>query len=722
MQVVKRDGSLEDVSFDKILRRIQAQCEGLNMKFVEPVEVAKKVVESLYDKVTTVELDKHAAETAATMTVYHPDYALLAGRIAMTSLHKETVDCFFETAEKLYNNVDSASNQHAPLISDELMNLAILHRETINAQINFSQDFTYDFFAVRTLEKSYLLNVHGKTVERPQHLLMRVALGIHGGDLENAFRTYRHLSAKDFTHATPTLFNAGTQWPQLSSCFLLGVQDDSIDGIFNTYHRTAAISKWAGGIGLWWHNVRAKGSPISTTNGESNGIIPWLKILNETARSVNQGGKRKGAFAVYLEPWHADIMDFLRIREVQRKEELRCIDLFPAVYSCDLFMEKALNDEDWYLFCPKRAPKLFEVWGDEFNQLYQQYVDQGLYTEVVKARDIINLIAKMEIETGYPYVVYKDAINRKSNQQNIGTIRSSNLCCEIAEFSGYNPVTRKEEIAVCNLASISLPNCLVNGIFDFQKLGELTEILVDNLNIVIDINYYPLPEMAESNFRNRPIGLGIQGLADLFALLKLSFDSAEAKKLNRDIAETIYYHAVKRSIDLAERDGMYTTFIGSPAFHGKLQFDLWEVDPGDRYDWKALKERMAVHGLRNSLLVAPMPTACVISSTKIRTTSGVKSYQEIMSEMGIDWESIEKTTDQQVIPFPEPLMLETRIGVESSPHIVYNGHQPTLKIEMEDGSIFECTHNHKFFVIRENERGWVEASQLRVTDEILTID
>lgn len=612
MEVVKRDGTRQAVEFDKILKRIQSHCTDLDPKFVEPVEIAKKVIEGLYDGVSTLELDQHAAETAATMSIYHSDYAILAGRLAISNLHKQTSSDFYETAEKLYNYISPINNEHSPLISDELYDLSLRYRDEINQKLDYSQDLTYDYFAFKTLEKSYLIRINGTIVERPQHMLMRVALGIHGKDLAAAFETYDLLKDKRFTHATPTLFNAGTNNPQLSSCFLLGMQDDSLEGIFNTITRTANISKWAGGVGLWLHNIRAKGSYIRGTNGKSDGIIPMLKVLNEVARYVNQGGKRKGAFSVYLEPWHADIFDFIRMRQEHLAEEFRCLDLFPAIWMPDLFMEKVKNDEDWALFCPNEAPNLYEVWGDEFESLYNQYVSENRQRRMVKARELWDAILTSQIETGYPYILFKDAANRKSNQQHLGTIKSSNLCTEIMEFSGFNKFG-EEEVAVCNLASIALNSFVKKQedgtpYFDYVELMHVTRVTTRNLNKIIDINFYPLPEMARSNQKHRPIGIGIQGLADTFVLMRYPFESIEARKLNKKIAETMYFAALDASCRLAEEEGPYVSYYGSPASQGNLQFDLWGVTP-KMWDWNELKGRISKYGLRNSLLMAPMPTA-----------------------------------------------------------------------------------------------------------------
>lgn len=604
MQVIKRSGQREEVSFDKITARLRKMSYGLDTGFVNIIEVSKKVIMGLYDGVTTVELDNLAAETAATMATIHPDYALLAARIAVSNLHKETDKSFSKTMEALYHYIDPKTGDRAGLISDETQKTIQKHRTKLDSAIIYDRDFEFDYFGFKTLERSYLMRMNGKVVERPQHLFMRVAVGIHGEDIEAAVETYNLMSERWFIHATPTLFNAGSPKPQMSSCFLLSMTEDSIGGIFETLSRCALISQSAGGIGLSIHNIRATGSYIKGTGGTSNGIIPMLRVFNDAARYVDQGGgKRKGAFAVYLEPWHADIFEFLELKKNHGKEEMRARDLFYALWISDLFMERVKTDADWSLFDPNEAPGLFDVYGSKFEALYHQYEKEGRARKTVKARDLWNAILESQIETGTPYILYKDAANAKSNQQNLGTIRSSNLCTEIIEY------TSPDEVAVCNLASLALPKFVSNGIFDFEKLADITRVATRNLNKVIDVNYYPIPQARTSNMRHRPIGLGVQGLADAFILMGMAFDSDEAKQLNRDIFETIYYAAVSESASLAEKLGAYESFAGSPISKGMFQFDLWGVQPSNRWDWDSLRERVKKTGLRNSLLVAPMPTA-----------------------------------------------------------------------------------------------------------------
>lgn len=603
MYVIKRDGRRESVKFDKITARIEKLCYGFNL--VDPIDVAKKVIEGLYDGVTTSELDNLAAETAASLTTKHPDYALLASRIAVSNLHKNTVKSFSETMRKLYEYVDEKTGKNSSLIAEDVWQVIKDNAEVLDSTIIYDRDFGFDYFGFKTLEKSYLLKVEGKIVERPQHLFMRVSVGIHKEDIDSVIKTYNLMSERWFTHATPTLFNAGTPKPQMSSCFLLTMQDDSIDGIYDTLKQTAKISQSAGGIGLSIHNVRATGSYISGTNGTSNGIIPMLKVFNDTARYVDQGGgKRKGAFAIYLEPWHADVFDFLDLRKNHGKEEMRARDLFYALWVSDLFMQRVEANEDWSLFCPHEAPGLADCWGKEFEALYTRYEAEGRARKTVKAQELWFAILDAQVETGTPYLLYKDAANGKSNQQNLGTIKSSNLCTEIIEY------TSKDEVAVCNLASLALPRYIQNGIFDHQKLYEVTYQVTLNLNKIIDHNYYPVKEAEYSNFRHRPIGLGVQGLADAFIQLRMPFESEEAKQLNKEIFETIYFAAMTASKDLAIKDGAYETFKGSPLSKGQFQFDMWGVTPDSgRWDWENLRLDVMNHGVRNSLLVAPMPTA-----------------------------------------------------------------------------------------------------------------
>ncbi|HEV2482195.1 MAG TPA: ribonucleoside-diphosphate reductase subunit alpha [Puia sp.] len=604
MFVIKRNGKHESVKFDKITARIEKLCYGLDRRFVNSIDVAKKVIEGLYDGVTTTELDNLAAETAASLTVKHPDYALLASRIAVSNLHKNTTKCFSATMKLLYECTDSKTGKSVPLLSDEVWQIISDNAELLDSTIIYDRDYGFDYFGFKTLEKSYLLKVDGKVAERPQHMYMRVAIGIHLGDIENAIKTYHLMSERWFTHATPTLFNAGTPKPQMSSCFLLTMREDSIDGIYDTLKQTAKISQSAGGIGLSISNIRATGSYIGGTNGTSNGIIPMLRVFNDTARYVDQGGgKRKGAFAVYLEPWHADVFEFLDLRKNHGKDEMRARDLFYALWIPDLFMKRVEAGGDWSLFCPHEAPGLHETWGDEFEALYAQYEREGRARRTVKAQDLWFAILDAQIETGNPYLLYKDSANRKSNQQNLGTIKSSNLCTEIIEY------TSADEIAVCNLASLALPRFVTNGVFDHQKLYEITYEVTKNLNKIIDNNFYPVEEARNSNLRHRPIGLGVQGLADAFILLRLPFESDKAKQLNKEIFETIYFAAMTASKDLARIEGPYASFAGSPASSGQFQFDLWGVEPTLRWDWYRLKDEVVKFGVRNSLLVAPMPTA-----------------------------------------------------------------------------------------------------------------
>ncbi len=606
MNVVKRDGRREPVMFDKITDRIRFLCYELN-ELVDPVKVAMRVIEGLYDGVSTSELDNLAAETAASMTITHPDYAQLAARIAVSNLHKNTTKSFSETMTEMYHYVNPRTGKKAPLLSEEVYNVIMENAEKLDSTIIYNRDFNYDYFGFKTLERSYLLKINGQIVERPQHMLMRVSIGIHLNDIESAIETYELMSKKFFTHATPTLFNAGTPKPQMSSCFLLTMKDDSIDGIYDTLKQTAKISQSAGGIGLAIHNVRATGSYIRGTNGTSNGIVPMLRVFNDTARYVDQGGgKRKGSFAIYIEPWHADIFDFLDLKKNHGKEEMRARDLFFAMWMCDLFMKRVEEDSTWTLMCPNECPGLDNVYGDEFEALYISYEQAGKGRKTIKARELWEKILESQIETGTPYMLYKDAANRKSNQKNLGTIRSSNLCTEILEY------TSPDEVAVCNLASISLPMFVEDGKFNHQFLFDVTKRITRNLNRVIDRNYYPVIEAENSNMRHRPIGLGVQGLADAFILLRLPFTSDEAKKLNEEIFETIYFAAVTASMELAKEEGPYSTFEGSPISKGEFQYNLWNIKDEDlsgRWDWKALRTEVMANGVRNSLLLAPMPTA-----------------------------------------------------------------------------------------------------------------
>lgn len=605
MFVIKRDGRKESVKFDKITARINKLCYGLNPDFVDPVAVSQRVIQGVRDGVHTTELDNLAAETAATLTVRHPDYALLASRIAVSNLHKNTEKSFSKTMELLYNYVDPKSGEKAGMIAQDVYEIIQKNAELLDSTIIYDRDYNFDYFGFKTLEKSYLLKIDGKTAERPQHMYMRVSIGIHKNDIQSAIETYNLLSEGWFTHATPTLFNAGTPKPQMSSCFLLTMKDDSIEGIYDTLKQCAKISQSAGGIGLSIHNIRAKGSYIKGTNGTSNGIVPMLRVFNDTARYVDQGGgKRKGSFAIYLEPWHDDIFEFLDLRKNHGKEELRARDLFLALWICDLFMKRVEADQMWTLFCPNEAPGLSDVYGAEFEALYIKYEQEGRGRRSIKARDLWAAILDAQIETGTPYILYKDAANEKSNQKNLGTIKSSNLCTEIMEY------TSAEEVAVCNLASIALPKFVTDEKkFDFESLFKVTYVATKNLNKIIDHNYYPVPEARYSNMRNRPIGLGVQGLADTFVKLRFPFDSPEAKALNKDIFETIYFAALTASKDLAKEFGPYETYPGSPISKGIFQFDMWNVKPSNRWEWDVLREEVMKYGVRNSLLVAPMPTA-----------------------------------------------------------------------------------------------------------------
>lgn len=624
MYVTKRNGEREPVKFDKVVLRIKKQTYDLNTDYVDPINVSKKVIAGIYDGVTTEQLDKLAAETAASMIPIHPDYSYLASRIAITSLYKHVPKEFTIVAKNLHEYINPQTGEKAGMISDNTYKIIQKYGKELNAMIVHDRDFEFDFFGFKTLEKSYLLKIDGKVAETPQHLYMRVAVGIWGENLEMVQKTYEMMSQGLFTHATPTLFNAGTTRPQLSSCFLLDIDDDSIPGIYKTLSDCALISQSAGGIGINIHKIRSKGSYIKGTNGTSNGIIPMLRVFNETARYVDQGGgKRKGSIAVYLEPWHADIFEFLDLRKNHGKEELRARDLFLALWTPDLFMKRVNEDGDWTLFSPNEVPGLIDAYDDgdqlNFTNLYEKYENEGKGLKKIKARLLWEKILDSQIETGTPYMLYKDAANRKSNQKNLGTIKSSNLCTEILEY------TDKNETAVCNLASIALPKMveIPTGkvrsrnkrfrTFDFEKLYDVTYQTTVNLNRVIDINYYPTPETKFSNFNHRPIGIGVQGLADTFAMLGFSFESEDAKRLNKEIFETIYFAALTASKDLAIKDGSYSSFAGSPASKGTLQFDMWNIDEEEdlsgRWNWNELKESIVKNGLRNSLLLAPMPTA-----------------------------------------------------------------------------------------------------------------
>jgi len=609
MLVIKRDGKKEPVAFDKITARIKKLCYGFNPEHVDPVVVAQKVVTGVFDGVSTAQLDDLASETAAFLTTQHPDYGKLAARIAVSNMHKQTSKSFSETMYKLHGYINPKTKESGPLISDELKEIISDHEDRLTAAIVYGRDFEYDYFGFKTLEKSYLLKMGSEVVERPQQMLMRVALGIHLRDIDAAIETYNLMSEKWFTHASPTMFNAGTKTPQMSSCFLLTMQDDSIEGIYSTLKRCAQISKAAGGVGLSVSNIRAGGSYIRGTNGTSNGLLPMLRVYNNTARFVNQGGgKRQGSFAMYLEPWHADVFAFLDLKKNHGKEESRARDLFYALWIPDLFMKRVEQGGQWSLMCPNECPGLVDSWGDDFERMYEGYEKAGKARRSVKAQELWFAILDAQIETGTPYMLYKDACNRKSNQQNLGTIRGSNLCTEIIEY------TSPDEIAVCNLASIALPRFVQQvgtpqAVFNHEKLYDITYICTRNLNRVIDNNYYPVDAARNSNMRHRPIGLGVQGLADAFVLLRLPFDCEEARTLNKEIFETIYFAALTASCDLAAAEGHYESYPGCPVSKGVLQQDMWGVTPSPRWDWTALRAKIGQHGVRNSLLLAPMPTA-----------------------------------------------------------------------------------------------------------------
>ncbi|AJR42933.1 Rnr3p [Saccharomyces cerevisiae YJM1083] len=619
MYVIKRDGRKEPVQFDKIISRITRLSYGLDPNRIDAVKVTQRIISGVYSGVTTVELDNLAAETCAYMTTVHPDYATLAARIAISNLHKQTTKQFSKVIEDLHDWINPATGKHAPMISDEIYNIVMENKDTLNSAIVYDRDFQYTYFGFKTLERSYLLRLNGEVAERPQHLVMRVALGIHGSDIESVLKTYNLMSLRYFTHASPTLFNAGTPHPQMSSCFLIAMKDDSIEGIYDTLKECAMISKTAGGVGLHINNIRSTGSYIAGTNGTSNGLIPMIRVFNNTARYVDQGGnKRPGAFALFLEPWHADIFDFVDIRKTHGKEEIRARDLFPALWIPDLFMKRVQEDGPWTLFSPSAAPGLDDVWGDEFEELYTRYEREGR-GKTIKAQKLWYAILQAQTETGTPFMVYKDACNRKTNQQNLGTIKSSNLCCEIVEYSS------PDETAVCNLASIALPAFVEvsedgkTASYNFERLHEIAKVITHNLNRVIDRNYYPVPEARNSNMKHRPIALGVQGLADTYMMLRLPFESEEAQTLNKQIFETIYHATLEASCELAQKEGKYSTFEGSPASKGILQFDMWNAKPFGMWDWETLRKDIVKHGLRNSLTMAPMPTA---------STSQILGYNE----------------------------------------------------------------------------------------------
>ncbi|KAK5782364.1 ribonucleotide-diphosphate reductase subunit RNR1 PWA37_005368 [Arxiozyma heterogenica] len=619
MYVIKRDGRKEPVKFDKITSRITRLCYGLDTKHIDAVKVTQRIISGIYEGVTTAELDNLAAETAAYMTTIHPDYGTLAARLAVSNLHKQTTKQFSQVVSDLYHYINPATGKRAPMISDDVYDIVMRHKDEINSAIVYDRDYQYNYFGFKTLERSYLLRLNGKVAERPQHLIMRVALGIHGEDIEAALETYNLMSLRYFTHASPTLFNAGTPKSQMSSCFLVAMKDDSIEGIYDTLKECALISKTAGGIGLHISNIRSTGSYIAGTNGTSNGLIPMVRVFNNTARYVDQGGnKRPGAFALYLEPWHADIFDFIDIRKNHGKEEIRARDLFPALWIPDLFMKRVEENGPWTLFSPSAAPGLEDVYGEEFEKLYERYEREGR-GKTIKAQKLWYSILEAQTETGTPFVVYKDSCNRKSNQKNLGTIKSSNLCCEIVEYSDPN------ETAVCNLASIALPAFIETSedgktsTYNFQKLHDIAKVVTRNLNKVIDRNYYPVPEARRSNMRHRPIALGVQGLADTFMLLRLPFDSDAAKELNKQIFETLYHASLEASCELAQKEGPYETFSTSPIAQGILQMDMWGAKPYGMWDWDTLRKDIKKHGVRNSLTMAPMPTA---------STSQILGYNE----------------------------------------------------------------------------------------------
>ena len=609
MFVVKRGGKKEPVHFDKITKRIEKLCYGLDENFIEPVLIAQKVVQGVYPGVTTSELDELAAETAAYMSTQHPDFSILAARISMSNLHKSTSASFMDTVDMLKNYVHPKTGLNAPLIADDCYEIIKKNKERLESVIDYARDFSFDYFGFKTLERAYLLKINGEIVERPQHMIMRVSIGIHKEDIESAIRTYDLMSKMMFTHATPTLFNAGTPRPQLASCFLVTMKDDSIDGIYDTLKSCACISKYAGGIGLSVHNIRSTGSYIRGTNGSSNGIVPMLRVFNDTARYVDQGGgKRKGSFAIYLEPWHSDVFEFLDLKKNHGDENARARDLFYAMWIPDLFMKRVQADKQWTLFCPNVARGLHDTWGEEFETLYEKYESEGKGFRTVRAQELWFKIIESQVETGTPYMLYKDACNRKSNQQNLGTIKSSNLSTEIIEN------TAPDENAVCNLASICLPKMVDQSnedkpVYNFQMLFDIVKQVTINLNRVIDVNYYPVKEAEYSNLRHRPIGLGVQGLADAFIMMRMPFESEAALQLNKDIFETIYFAALTASCEEAKRFGPYKTYEGSPVSKGILQPDMWGVTPSDRWDWAELRANIKQYGVRNSLLVAPMPTA-----------------------------------------------------------------------------------------------------------------
>jgi len=605
MRVKKRNGSFEIIAFDKILNRVKNLGKAANITSINYASLVIKVIDQLYDGIPTTKIDELTAEQCAALSTQHPDYITLASYIATSNNHKNTDASFYKVMTKLYKNKDSHKCS-CPLISEKTMSVITKHKEELENMVVHQRDFLTEYFGYKTLEYSYLLKINGQVVERPQYMWLRVSIGIHGDNIDKIKETYDFMSQKYFTHATPTLFNSGTLRPQLSSCYLIAMENDSLGGIFNTLTDCAHISKWAGGIGLHIHNIRARGSLIRGTNGASTGIVPMLRVFNSTARYVDQGGRRNGSFAIYLEPWHADIRDFLELKKNHGDEEIKARDLFYALWVPDLFMKKIKENEDWCLFCPDECPGLSDVYGDAFENLYHKYESEGREKCKLKARDLWFKILDSQMETGTPYLLYKDACNKKSNQQNVGTIKSSNLCCEIIQYSD------DKETAVCNLASIALNRFVKekDKTFDFELLHSVTKSVTYNLNQVIDVNYYPTEKTRTSNMRHRPIGIGVQGLADTFMMMDFAFNSSQAKQLNTHIFETIYHAALETSVELSKKHGPYDSFQGSPASKGILQFDMWNVDPGNsRYDWTEMKKSIVTHGIRNSLLIAPMPTA-----------------------------------------------------------------------------------------------------------------
>ena len=612
MLVTKRNGNTEIISFNKILTRIKKIGNEVNIK-INYTNLAMKVIDQLFNCITTTQIDNLTCEQCASMSSIRPEYNILASRIAISNHHKNTSSDFFKVVHELFHQYDSFNNHH-PIVTKQVYDIAYKYNTQFNDAIDYDRDYLIDYFGFKTLERAYLMKANGVILERPQHMWLRVSIGIHGDDLPAILESYNLLSQKYFTHGTPTLFNAGTNRPQLSSCFLIGMSDDSIKGIYDTLTDCALISKWAGGIGLHIHNVRASGSHIRGTNGTSNGIVPMLRVFNNTAKYVDQGGgKRNGSFAIYLEPWHADIELFLQMRKNHGDEELKARDLFYALWIPDLFMKRVKEDKQWTLMCPDECPHLSDKYGSDFDQLYESYENNNKGKKKISARKLWFDILDSQMETGTPYLLYKDSVNNKSNQKNIGTIKSSNLCTEITEYSDSN------ETAVCNLASIALPAFVENSTFNYSKLHEITKVVTNNLNKIIDVNFYPTDKAKLSNHKHRPIGIGVQGLADVFMLLNIPFHSDEAKNINKLIFETIYHAALEKSCELSANFEPYSTFKGSPASQGILQFDMWDVTPSNRYDWHLLKQKIITYGLRNSLLLAPMPTA---------STSQILGYNE----------------------------------------------------------------------------------------------